>query len=482
MLNRLRVFSLFNVFPRSLPPVWVRRLTVPAALLGSAGLGALVVLLLRRFSLTITIVAVAAAAAVPLAVAALQFVLNRRYLIPMAILATAAFTPIALPTGTGSTLVDSLLVTVVFAALWILHMMLTRRNELVPSSFNLPFFAFAGLTLWSIGWSTAFRDVLVWAPRTFIIVQTASGVVNIMLPGAALLVNNFIHDVRWLKWLTVIMLVAGVVGLIPRYTSFSPSFINVGGLFNMWIMTLACALALFATTLGPWGRAAMLALTGAYVFWGLILHISWLAGWLPGIFALGLLVWMRSKKLTALMVIVVLAIVATQWDFVSKAFESEDSESGGTRLAAWAANWSITKDHLLFGTGPAGYAAYYMSYFADNAMATHSNYVDMLAQNGLIGFVTVLAMFFQLAWTSNKVRERVRRRGDFVEALANAAFAGTMACILAMGFGDWLFPFAYTQTIAGFDYVVYSWLFMGTALVLERLTRPAESSTALVHA
>ena len=35
--------------------------------------------------------------------------------------------------------------------------------------------------------------------------------------------------------------------------------------------------------------------------------------------------------------------------------------------------------------------------------------------------------------------------------------------------GDWLFPFTYTQTIAGFDYVVYSWLFMGTILVLDRL-------------
>jgi hypothetical protein len=30
-------------------------------------------------------------------------------------------------------------------------------------------------------------------------------------------------------------------------------------------------------------------------------------------------------------------------------------------------------------------------------------------------------------------------------------------------------PFAYTQTIAGFDYAVYNWLFMGAIVVLERL-------------
>jgi hypothetical protein len=52
-----------------------------------------------------------------------------------------------------------------------------------------------------------------------------------------------------------------------------------------------------------------------------------------------------------------------------------------------------------------------------------------------------------------------------------------------MGFGDWLFPFAYTQTIAGFDFIVYSWLFMGTIPVLDYLTQPknehGQLSTAL---
>jgi hypothetical protein len=39
-----------------------------------------------------------------------------------------------------------------------------------------------------------------------------------------------------------------------------------------------------------------------------------------------------------------------------------------------------------------------------------------------------------------------------------------------MGFGDWLLPFAYTQTISGYSYTVYSWLFMGTILALDAIT------------
>jgi hypothetical protein len=67
-------------------------------------------------------------------------------------------------------------------------------------------------------------------------------------------------------------------------------------------------------------------------------------------------------------------------------------------------------------------------------------------------------------------------RRDFSEALANIAFGGTVACIVMMIFGDWLFPFVYTQTIAGFDYIVYSWLFMGAIVVLDRLTADQDST------
>ena len=55
--------------------------------------------------------------------------------------------------------------------------------------------------------------------------------------------------------------------------------------------------------------------------------------------------------------------------------------------------------------------------------------------------------------------------------MANAALAGTVGCVMAMFIGDWMFPFAYTQTIAGFDYIVYSWMLMGIIPVLDRMAR-----------
>jgi O-antigen ligase len=162
-------------------------------------------------------------------------------------------------------------------------------------------------------------------------------------------------------------------------------------------------------------------------------------------------------------------MVAIGWDYLSEVINLENRISGTTRLTAWGMNWRITKDHLLFGTGPAGYAIYYMTYFPNQAMATHNNYLDMLAQTGIVGFSFLMWFFIRLIWMGWKVLQRLKGKGDFVEAISAACLAGSLGGLMMMFFGDWLFPFAYTQTIAGFDYSVYNWIFMGVILSLDAM-------------
>jgi len=457
---------------------WWRVAAVIGVLGGAAALGFATVKVADRLDPWLAVVAAAA----PLAVFGLNELIKRWNWMPILILIAAAFIPVSLPTGTESRLVDSLLLTLGFAGLWILRMItVERRLSLIPSPLNAPILIFMAVNLVAVGWSVVFRDPLVYASNSFMIVQIASAVVNMALPGVLLMMNNFVHDVRTLKALVGVMLFAGGVGLLKRFDLVSGLPINVEGLFTMWVITLSLGLALFVPRLPQWARALLFTLAGLYLFWGLILHVSWLAGWLPGILAVGVILFMRSKRTWILAVLGVIVVIALNMDFVNSTLGNENTESGGTRMAAWAQNWKITKDHLLFGTGPAGYAAYYMSYFPTNAMATHSNYVDMLAQVGIIGVIPFLIYFVGLAVIGYRLCLRVRGRGDFVEALANVGFAGTVSCLITMAFGDWLFPFAYTQTIAGFDYVVYSWLFMGTILVLDRLTaaEPATGTRAI---
>jgi O-antigen ligase len=115
-------------------------------------------------------------------------------------------------------------------------------------------------------------------------------------------------------------------------------------------------------------------------------------------------------------------------------------------------------------------------------MATHNNYIDLISQTGVVGSAFYLAIFGVLLWRGWVVYNRVKGRRDFSEALAVAALGGTCGCIVIMAFGDWLLPFAYTQTIAGFSYSVYNWLFMGTIVSLDFITGSQARLPVKLHA
>jgi hypothetical protein len=425
------------------------------------------------------------AAIMPLGLVGLQLILPRLEFAPLFILIAAAFVPLSLPTGTESRVVDSLLLTMLFVGIWAIRMLtVEKRLWLKPSPINKPLLGFAFIILFSVIWSMAFRDPLVTIWKSFPFVQIGSAITMVMLPGAFLLVANYINSVRLLQVMVVLTLVAGAIAVIRRLGFLSILVINDGGLFTMWVVGLSFGLALFHRKLAwPW-RGLLFVLAGGWIYVRFGQQITWLAGWLPAFVALGVLSFMRSKKLLLVFLVIGVIFIGLNADYyLGSVIEAESEASGHTRLAAWITNWQVTGKHLLLGTGPAGYAAYYMSYFPDNAMATHSNYIDILAQTGLIGLGLCIWFFFALAWQGYKLCLRLRGQGDFSEGLANAALAGTVSCIVSMAFGDWLFPFAYTQTITGFDYVVYSWLFMGTIPVLDRFlaqTRPGVKEDTLL--
>jgi hypothetical protein len=91
-----------------------------------------------------------------------------------------------------------------------------------------------------------------------------------------------------------------------------------------------------------------------------------------------------------------------------------------------------------------------------------------------VGLLFWLWFFGALGWTGYQLRLHLRGHADFSEGLANATLAGWVGCVVAMGLGDWLFPFVYTQTIAGFDYAVYNWVFLGAMVALSSIHAAGE--------
>ncbi|MFZ5917171.1 MAG: O-antigen ligase family protein [Chloroflexota bacterium] len=407
---------------------------------------------------------------------------------------TAVFLRFRIPTGTASEVVLSLVVCAGILALWVSKMLVTDKKFTLKSCpANTPLLAFMVTVFVSLAWSYAFRDVLVHqAGSPFVLV--ASAVVMALLPGTFLLVANLVRDVRWLHIMVGLFLAQGLVTLavtlpIDLELSFSETlrqlvfrnpivWVNTQGLFSMWHVSIALSLAIFNRKLAGGWRAVLLVYTAAWFYWGFFLRLSWLAGWVPAFVAVAVIVFFRSRELFIPLLIVM--IVAAGGFYLRTSFEAEAEESGFTRLAAYEVNWRVTSQHLIFGTGPGGYASYYMSYFPTEAMASHSNYIDIIAQTGIVGSFFIVWFFFAQARGGYRLRRELEGRGDFAESLTIAVLGGTAGCIVAMGLGDWLFPFAYTQSIAGFDAAMFNWFFMGSLWAVRHTLSPAGDGPSLV--
>lgn len=389
----------------------------------------------------------------------------------LAIIFAAAFVRFSLPTGTASRIVASLLTTLIFILLWLAGMLVRdKKLHLKPSSTNIPLLAFILTTVISYVWSNAFRDplVVVWPSWPF--VQLGGLAVMILLPGAFLFTVNSISEARWLKLLCWLMVVIGILALAAHYLGVDANFLNTEGLFSLCFVSLSYAQALFNKDLPLWLRVSLLGLVGAWVYIYFVRQVTWLSGWLPALVAIAMISFLKSKRLFLALVLLMATYVGLNQDYYTGTVLADESEeSGHTRLAAWEHNWRVTSKHLLFGTGPVGYAAYYMSYFPSEAMATHSNYIDILSQTGVVGLFFCLWFFGALGWTGYRLHLRLRGQADFSEGLAIGMLAGWLGSMVAMGLGDWLFPFVYTQTIEGFDYAVYTWVLLGGMVALSNI-------------
>ncbi|HID63521.1 MAG TPA: hypothetical protein EYP49_12400 [Anaerolineae bacterium] len=390
----------------------------------------------------------------------------------LTIVLTAAFVRFSLPTGTQSRIVASLLMTVIFIALWLTRMLVVdKKLHLKPSRVNIPLLSFVLIAFISYVWGNAFRDPLVMVWPSWPFVQLGALAVMVLLPGAFFLASNCLTDLKWIKWLTVIIMVIGILEILGDYLPLSVDFLQVRPMFPTWFLCLAYSQVLFNRRLPVVLRLLLLTFVVAWLHRVFFVQLTWLSAWLPTMLAVGAITLWRSRLLLIVLLIIAVVFVTVNLNYLRAEYNRESAESGVTRLNAYVHNWRVTGKHLLFGVGPAGYAAYYMSYFPGEAMATHSNYLDVLSQTGIVGLLAFLGFFLALALTVWDLLGRTRKRFDFTEAFGVGAAGGLLGTVVAMGLGDWIIPFVYTQTIAGFDYAAYTWVLLGAMVSLHRMVK-----------
>jgi O-antigen ligase len=151
----------------------------------------------------------------------------------------------------------------------------------------------------------------------------------------------------------------------------------------------------------------------------------------------------------------------------------DNSYSETTRLEAWRIIGEIVKVSPFFGLGPANYS-YYTSLFPILGwyvqFNSHNNYVDIVAQTGIIGLLCFIWFIFEVMRFSWRVYKMVPK-GGFLYAYVVGTFGGLTATFVAGMLGDWFLPYVYNATIRAMRTSIFPWLFLGGLVAVEQILK-----------
>jgi hypothetical protein len=355
--------------------------------------------------------------------------------------------------------------------LWLFDMMVRQRQiQLASSRTVLPLLSFLVVAAISFGvGQLPWFSFVVHAPLG---AQLGGLSIIVLSAGTFLLMANQVQDLGWLRMITWAFLAIGTLTVLDR--SVLPAlglhmrslFQQVGPVFYIWLVAMAFSQAIFNRDLHPGWRFALGGLVFVTLYVTFYLKYADKSGWLSAFVCIGVIIGARSWRAG----LILFAVAVVTFVIVKTGIESSEDYSVSTRIDAWLIMARIIKFSPVLGLGFANYY-WYTPLFPIRGYAvsfnSHNNYVDIVAQMGLVGLVCYLWLLWELGRLGWGLRKHVP--AGFAQAYVYGALGGLAGMVVAGMLGDWVLPFFYNVGLIGFRSSMLGWLFLGGLVSLEQM-------------
>jgi hypothetical protein len=379
------------------------------------------------------------------------------------------------PSGVNATMA----LVALLLGLWVLDILMHRRElRLVSSRTMWPTLALvlAAVIAFGVGQLPWFP----FAQPAPLGAQLGGLTIVVLSAGAFLLAAHQVRDVRWLKYITWVFLTLGGLYIAGRLAPglgrlTRPLFGggSVGSLFWVWLTAIAFSQALLNCRLHRVWRLVLGSLVLATIYVAYAQTSDWKSGWVPSLVTVAAIIVLRWWRLGLALIPAGLALAP---DLPTKIIAT-DAYSYATRVDAWRIMFQIVKVNPIVGLGFANYH-WYTPLFRIRGYAvrfnSHNQYVDIVAQMGLLG----LACFLWFAWEVGRAGWRLREQAPpgFARGYVYGALGGLIGTLQSGLLGDWVLPFFYNIGMTGFRASVLGWLFLGGVVALEQMISQPNSS------
>ena len=298
--------------------------------------------------------------------------------------------------------------------------------------------------------------------------------------GLFLVVGHQVTASRQLRRLTWVFVATGAFAVVSSMVSVFEVSVgpiavtnasSIGSAFWTWLVAISLGQALFNRALPVPARAALATVAAMALARGVLVAFSWVSGWLPPLVAAGALLLYRFPRLTVAAGLLALAPALAYAGPAVQLWMAGEAYSSATRLEALRVMWQIIQHNPWLGFGPANYHHYTQLYPILGwwvPFNSHNNYVDLVAQTGVIGLLVFGWVVVEVLWLALALLHRAPR-GGFEQAYAMGAVAGLAGSLVSGLLADWIVPFTYNIGVRGFRSSLLFWFFLGGLLALKRM-------------
>lgn len=388
------------------------------------------------------------------------------------------FLPIEVATGTNVRLNITVVLSILYIAFWFSRLILTEKAiSLKPSIVNQPAIVFIIATTLSLIIGNLIWFIKVPA-KASISAQLGGWALYVVSIIVFLVVGNQIRSLDWLKKIVnfyiIISALPFILLLIPFVRDYVTQIyvpVSLTCLTRLWVTALAFGQLLWRQNTTHFEKFGLALCSFAPFIQSWLYDREYLSGWLPALIAIYVLAWLRSRKWGIALTIFGLLLVATNsQSLITSVMSPTQQYSTESRMATWPIMFKLIKVSPIFGTGLANYPYYTHLYRIYNyyiRFNSHNNYLDILAQTGIIGFLSFSWLAINIGRLGLRLRDKVS--DSFSQGYVNGVIAGLVSTLSAGFMADWFLPFLYNIGFPGFRASLFAWIFLGGLISLEHM-------------
>lgn len=377
------------------------------------------------------------------------------------------FVPFAGPGGFNA----SILTVILMTGLWFMDMFVVKRRfEFVKSRPIRP--AVYMLLVSIIAFAMGQIPWFVFANQAPLDAQIGGFAIYFFLVLSMIMTANVLKEIKWLKIIVWTFVGLGTIYVAGRVLQLSiidriyTHGVYANSMFWMWLVALTLSQAIYNNHLGLRSRILLYGIVAMTFYVSLVLQNDWKSGWVPSAVVAAALVGWKFRKVVPFTIPFVIMVAA----YLAQDLISTDEYSWGTRVDAWLVVLDISRVSPIIGLGFSNYY-WYAKIFSIRGYSikfnSHSQFVDIIAQVGILGLACFMWILFEvgrLAW-----RLMNQLPDGFAKAYAHGVFAAVLGSLMAAFLVDWLLPFAYNIGLEGVRASILPWIFFGGLIGVEQI-------------